>query len=160
MLARRGLIGCPCPVPVSLTSSLPSSMTPTWIHFPIRRSTLADVDFQDPPRGSGTDHPSHFVQRLMLSPSGSKPVGVTEKILLVDSVQQVHHHLLHNLILQDRNRDRSLFPVLFRDIDPAEWLNLILAAFEPLMELPDVLLGVGLVLFIRDPVDSRTGILS
>jgi len=38
--------------------------------------------------------------------------------------------------------------------------NLILAFFEPLMELPDVLLGMGLVLFVRDPVDSRTGILS
>ena len=67
---------------------------------------------------------------------------------------------MHNLILQGGNRDRSLFPVLFRDIDPAEWLNLILAVIEPLMELSDVLLGVGLVLFIRDPVDSRTGILS
>jgi hypothetical protein len=62
---------------------------------------------------------------------------------------------LHNLILQGRNRDRSLFPVLFRDIDPAEWLNLIRAVFEPLMELSDVLLGVGLVLFIRDPARKR-----
>src|SRR5215831_10872480 len=43
MLARSGLIGCPCPVPVSLTSSLPSSMAPTRIHFPIKRSTLPSV---------------------------------------------------------------------------------------------------------------------
>src|SRR6266581_5926901 len=43
MLARSGLIGCPCPVPVSLTSSLPSSMTPTLIHFPISRSTLPSL---------------------------------------------------------------------------------------------------------------------
>src|SRR6266403_4819341 len=43
MLARSGLIGCPCPVPVSLTSNLPSSMTPTLIHFPIRRSTLPSI---------------------------------------------------------------------------------------------------------------------
>jgi hypothetical protein len=39
-------------------------------------------------------------------------------------------------------------------------LNLILALFEPLMELPDPLLGVGLVLLVRDPVDSCTGVLS
>jgi hypothetical protein len=32
--------------------------------------------------------------------------------------------------------------------------------FEPLMELSDVLLGIGPVLFVRDPVDSRAGILS
>jgi hypothetical protein len=96
----------------------------------------------------------------MLPPSGPKPVGAPEKILLVDSVQQIHHHLLYELILQGRNRDRSLLPILFGDIDSAEWLNLILAFLEPLMELPDPLLGVVLVLFVRDPVDTRTGILS
>jgi hypothetical protein len=67
---------------------------------------------------------------------------------------------LHELILQGWNRDRSLFPILFGDIHSAEWLNLVLAIFEPLMELADVLLGVSLVLLVRDPVDSRTGILS
>jgi hypothetical protein len=36
-------MGCPCPVPVSLTSNLPSSMTPTLIHLPIRRSTLPSI---------------------------------------------------------------------------------------------------------------------
>src|SRR5262245_22934788 len=88
----------------------------------------------------------------MLPPTGPEPPGTTEKILLVDGVQQIHHHLLHQLILEGRNRDRPLFPILFRDIDSAEWLNLILAFFEPLMELPDVLLGVGPVLLVRDPV--------
>jgi hypothetical protein len=96
----------------------------------------------------------------VLPPSGPEPVGTPEKILLVDGVQQIHHHLLHDLILQGRNRDRSLLPILFGDIHSAEWLNLILAFLEPLMELPDLLLGVGLVLFVRDPVDARTGILS
>ena len=32
---RSGLIGCPCPVPVSLMRTLPSSMTPMLIHFRI-----------------------------------------------------------------------------------------------------------------------------
>ena len=94
----------------------------------------------------------------MLPPSGPEPVGTPEKILLVDGVQQIHHHLLHELILQGRDRDWSLFPILFGDIDSAQGLDLILAFLEPLMELPDILLGVGLVLFIRDPVDSRAGI--
>jgi hypothetical protein len=97
---------------------------------------------------------------LVLPPSGPKPVGATEKLLLVDGVQQTHHHLLHELILQDRNRDRPLFPILFGDIYSAQWLSLVPAFFEPLMELSDVLLDVVFVLFVRDPVDSRTGILS
>jgi hypothetical protein len=36
-------MGCPCPVPVSLASSLPSSMTPTLIHFPISRSRVLGI---------------------------------------------------------------------------------------------------------------------
>src|SRR5215472_16309495 len=135
MFARRGLIGCPCSVPVSLTSSFPSSMTPTRMHFQIRRSTLPSVT-----RFSIIS--TSMAQSLVLPPSGPKPVRATEKILLVDGVQQIHHHLLHELILEGRNRDWSLFPILFGNIHSAEWLNLILAFFEPLMELPDVLLGV------------------
>ena len=46
------------------------------------------------------------------------------------------------------------------DIDAPEWLGLILAFLEPLMELTDLLLYVHLVLSIRDPVASGTGILS
>ena len=96
----------------------------------------------------------------MLPTSGPKPVGALEKILLVDGIQQVNHRLLHQLILKSRNRDRPLFPVLFGDIDPAQRLCPILAFFEPLMELTDILLDVRLVLFVRDPVDPCTGILS
>jgi hypothetical protein len=96
----------------------------------------------------------------MLPPSGPKPVGAPEKILLVDSVQQIHHYPLHELILEGRDRDWPLFPILFGDIDSAQGLDLILAFFEPLMELSDVLLGVARVPFVRDPVDSRAGILS
>jgi hypothetical protein len=40
------------------------------------------------------------------------------------------------------------------------WLGLILAFFESLMKLSDILLYVRLVLLLRDPVDSGTGVLS
>src|SRR5215470_11054308 len=140
MFARRGLIGCPCPVPVSLTSSLPSSMTPTLIHFQIRRSTLPSVTrfsiistsvartiLSKYERMSiSRTHPMGraqitlpFVQRLMLPPSGPKPVGAPEKVLLVDGVQQIHHHFLHELILQGGYRDWPLFPIRFGDIHSA-----------------------------------------
>jgi hypothetical protein len=44
MLAKSGLIVCPWPVPVSLKRSLPSSMTPTCIHFRIKQSTLPSAE--------------------------------------------------------------------------------------------------------------------
>src|SRR3979411_1611016 len=37
MLARRGEITAPCPVPLSLTATIPSSRMPAFSHFWIRR---------------------------------------------------------------------------------------------------------------------------
>jgi hypothetical protein len=42
-LARSGLMVCPCPVPVSLSSKRPSSMTPMLIHFRISLRMLASL---------------------------------------------------------------------------------------------------------------------
>jgi hypothetical protein len=94
---------------------------------------------------------------LVLPSFGPKPIGAIEKILLIDGIQQFHHRFLYDLILQGGNRDRSLFPVFLRDIDPAEGLALIFSIREPLMKLPDLLLGVLLVLFVRYAVYPGTG---
>ena len=104
-----------------------------------------------------TQHPSHFVQRLVLPSFGSKPIGAIEKILLVDGVKQFHHRFLHDLVLQGGNRDRSLFPVFLGDIDSPQWLALIFSILEPLMELADVSLGVPFVLLVRYAVYPSTG---
>src|SRR5215467_13373665 len=122
MLASIGLIGCPCPVPVSLMSSLPSSMTPAWIHFRISRSTLSSLmrfsiismscsltivskyevisssRIHPVGRVQSADDPPHFVQCLVCPSSGSEPVGAVEKILLVDGIQYFDHHLLHEFV--------------------------------------------------------------
>ena len=45
-----------------------------------------DVQFQNPARGAGADRPSHFIQRLMLTAPGPKPVGAIEEIHLVDGI--------------------------------------------------------------------------
>src|SRR6266550_1943756 len=156
MLAKSGLIVCPWPVPVSLTRSLPSSMTPTCIHFRINRSTLLSrtrfsiismscfLTIESkyaviyPFRRPSADRSSHFIQRLVLPSSGSEPVRAVKKILLINGVQYFDHGLLHDLILQGGNRDWSLLPVLLGDIDSAQRLRLILAILEPLMESLDV----------------------
>jgi hypothetical protein len=66
-----------------------------------------------------------------------------EKILLIDGVQYFHRRFLHDLVLQSGNRDRSLLPILFRYVDPAERLGLVLSVFEPLIKLLDLSLGVA-----------------
>lgn len=114
----------------------------------------------DPSCGSCAYDSSHFFQCLVLPSSGSEPVGAVEKILLIDGVQYFHHRLLHDLILQSGNRDRSLLPVFVRYIDPAEWLGLVLSIYEPLIELFDISLGVLLVLPVSDAIHPRAGFLS
>src|SRR5271167_4866995 len=69
-------------------------------------------------------------------------------------------HLRPDSPLEDGNRDRPLFPVFFGNIDSSQWLCPILAFFEPLVELSDILFRVRLVLLVRDAVDPGTGILS
>jgi hypothetical protein len=79
----------------------------------------ADVNLQDPSHGSGTEYPAHFVQCLVLPTPGPKPIRAVEKILLVNGVQEIDRHFLHELILEGGNRDRPLFPILFGYIDSA-----------------------------------------
>jgi len=57
----------------------------------------------------GTQHPSHFVQRLVLPSFGSKPIGAIEKILLVNGIKQFPHRFLHDLVLEGGNVDLRLF---------------------------------------------------
>jgi hypothetical protein len=63
-------------------------------------------------------------------------------------------------IIQSGNRNRSLLPVLLRYIDPAQWLGLVLSILEPLIQLSDISRGVVFVLFVRNAVYPRAGILA
>jgi hypothetical protein len=107
-----------------------------------------DINFQDPSRGPSANDSSHFVQRLVLPSSGSEPVRAVEKILLINSIQYFDHRLLHDLILQGGNRDRSLLPVFLGNIHSAQRLGLILATLEPLMESLDVSQDVPFVFLV------------
>src|ERR1022692_200792 len=124
-----------------------------------RIEVCSDINLKDPSRGPCADNSSHFVQRLVWPSSGSEPVRAFEKILLVNGIQYFKHRLLHDLILQGRNREWSLFPVFLKDIDPTQRLGLILAILEPLVESLDVSRSVPFIRFIRDAIHSRAGLL-
>jgi hypothetical protein len=51
-------------------------------------------------------------------------------------------------------------PVFLGDIDSPERLGLILAFYEPPMQLADILFGVGFILCVLDAVNPGTGVLS
>src|SRR2546422_2022071 len=134
MLASKGLITCPCPVPVSLISNRPSSITPTLIHFPIslrivpsltlfsiismrtsddRVEVSRNICFQNGRDRPLTNHPANLVQRILWSATRPESVGTVQKILLIDRIKQIGCRFLHDLVFQRRYRDRPLPSVLF-----------------------------------------------
>ena len=86
-------------------------------------------------------------------------MGAIQKILLVDCMESFHRRPLHDLILQRGNRDRSLSPVLFRNIDSPQRLRPVLPALQLSMELLDVFRRIPGILHIRDAVHSCTRVL-
>lgn len=78
-----------------------------------------DVGVQYPVHRLVLDADCERVQRIVLSPSGSEPVGEAEEVRFVDRIQNLHHCALDNLIFQRRDPQRSLPPVGFRDVGAA-----------------------------------------
>ena len=75
-----------------------------------------DVGVQYPVHRLALDADRERVQRIMLSPSGPKPVGEAEEVRLVDRIENLDHGALDNLILQRRDPQRPLPAIRFRDV--------------------------------------------
>src|SRR5437899_74685 len=92
--------------------------------------------------------------------SRPRPVRAGQKIRLEHLLQQPHRRLLHDLVLQGRNRDRSPSPVLFRYVDPTQRLRPVRLALETLPELLDAPPTMTLVILVRNLIYPGTGILT
>src|SRR6266852_4776852 len=110
MFAMRGETVAPWAVPSSLTVHRPFSITPALSHFltnemqdPFVRNPVLDklhqpfvIDGVKVATNVRIEHPAHLlvhdgfcecIQRIMLSPSGSKPIRETEEVHFVDGVE-------------------------------------------------------------------------
>jgi hypothetical protein len=76
----------------------------------------ADIGIDDPVHRLALDPHRQGVQRIVLSPSGSKPVREAEEVRLVDGVQNLHHRALDDLVLQRRDAQRPLPAIGFRNV--------------------------------------------
>src|SRR3954468_20669793 len=129
MLARSGEITDPCPVPLSLTVTTPSSRTPALSHFWIRRmmrrsptrcstnlmshswltvEERADVSVQYPVHLCAGDPDHERIHRIVRAASGSEPIREPEEIFLVDRAQHRSRGPLDDLVLKGGDRDRAL----------------------------------------------------
>src|SRR5467141_4080908 len=132
MLASSGEITEPCPVPLSLTVTIPSSSTPALSHFWIRRmmrlsptrcstkrishswltvsKKRADVGVQNEVHFPAADSHRERVERIMRSASGPESIREPEEVFLVDRVQHRNRRPLDDLVLQRGNCERTLPP--------------------------------------------------
>src|SRR6516164_8008251 len=126
MLARSGEITAPCPVPLSLTATIPSSRTPALSHLRIRRMMRRS------PIRCSTNRMSHSwltvskndrmsassIQLVVRAAPRPESVREPEEVFLVDRVQQRDHRPLDDLVLKGRDRERALPAIRLGDVDP------------------------------------------
>src|SRR5580658_6207365 len=166
MFASSGEITDPCPVPLSLTVTTPSSRIPALSHFWIRRMMRRS------PTRCSTNRISHSwltiskndrmsassIQFTFVLPmpttrassvscwlrepapakaGGAEPIREPEEVFLVDRVQHHHDRTLDNLVLQRGNRQRTLSPIRLRYEPPPGWLRPIRSPMDPVVQVLD-----------------------
>src|SRR6516225_7115776 len=177
MLASSGEITEPCPVPLSLTVTTPSSMTPAFSHFWIRRIMRRSLIRCSRKRishswliSSKNDRMSasnmklifllwipdtESIQRVMRAAPRPESVRHSEEIFLVDRVQQRDHRPLDDLVLQRGYRERALPAIWPGYVDPPAWPRPIRSASDPVVQIFEIALKVCLVVLPRQSVHSR-----
>jgi hypothetical protein len=85
----------------------------------------------------------------------TKPVAEAPKVHLVYLIQDGHHGLLNDLVLQCRDADRTLPSVPLRDIYPPRCLRPVRSPVNPVLEIDEPILQAFLVLPPPDAIHSR-----
>src|SRR5260370_21286009 len=111
----------------------------------------------------GIEHPVHplplnahrqRVQRLVRAASGAEPVRKALEVDLVNLVEDRHHGLLNNFVLQRRDAQRTLPPVGPRYKDSSRRFCPIPSTVHPAVQIDKSILKPGFILLPRYAVYS------
>ena len=94
------------------------------------------------------DPGSERVQRVVLTTPGPEPVAEAEELRLIDRGEDGHHRGLDDLVLQRRDRKRTLAAVFLRNVAPTGGLRPVRSAFDPCVQVLNPMIEV---LFIGLP---------
>ena len=97
------------------------------------------------------------VQRLMLVTSRPKPIRKAQKVFLVNGIEDGGHGLLDDLVLQRRDPQRALPPVVLPDVHSSRGLRAKCSTMHPTVQIGQPILQPGLILLPRHAVYSRCG---
>src|SRR5258708_6720397 len=94
------------------------------------------------------------VQRLMRAASGAEPVRKALEVDLVYLIEDRHHGLLNNFVLQRRDAQRTLPPVGLRYKDSSRRFCPIRSTVHPAVQIDKSILKPGFILLPRYAVYS------
>src|SRR5271157_6434728 len=109
------------------------------------------------------EHPVHSlpldarrqrVQRLVRAATGPEPVREAFEVDLVDLVEDRHHRLLNDFVLQRCDAQRTLPPVSLRNKDSSRRFCPIRSTVHPAMQIDKSILKPGFILLPRYAVYS------
>ncbi len=113
-----------------------------------------DVGVQDVVHFGADDPHAESIRRIVRATPGPEPAAEAEEILLVDRVQHLDYGALDDLVLDGRDRRRPLPPVHLRDEPSAGRLGAVRPPLDPIVQIPEPGLQVGLVVPSRHPVHA------
>src|SRR6266508_1083419 len=150
-----------CVQPLAYQSQYPLVHYPVFeeLHQPFMVQTIeepADVSIQHPAHLSRQQPRVQSIQRFVLALAGPVTIRETEKVSLIDCIQQGHCRSLDDLIFQRSDAERPEPPVCFADESPQHCLCPISPAPQSACKLQKTALQLLAVLPPRFPIYSRS----
>src|SRR5260370_4778098 len=111
----------------------------------------------------GIKHPVHSlplnahrqrIKRLMRAATGTEPVRKAFEVDLVYLIEDRHHGLLNNFVLQSSDAQRTLPPVGLRYKDSSRRFCPIRSTVHPAVQIDKPIIKPGFILLPRYPVSS------
>src|ERR1700680_2166104 len=118
-----------------------------------------DIQIEHPVPLSRQQSRIERVQRLMLASPGPEPIGESEKIRFIDSVQHFDRRALDDFVFQRRNSEQPLPPISLRDVHPTHWLRSVRSSLQPMGEILEIVLEGLAVVPPRLSIDTGRGFL-
>src|SRR6476660_1641218 len=97
------------------------------------------------------------IQRVMLAAPRAEPIRESQKVLLVDLVEDGDHGLLDDFVFQCRNPQWTLSSILFLYVDSSRRQRSVSSAMNPSVKIDEPIFQSGLILLPRYPVHPWCG---
>src|SRR5215470_15075198 len=86
------------------------------------------------------------IQRVMLAASRAETIGESQKILLINLVEDGDHGLLDDFVFQGRDPQWTLPPIFFLYVHSSRRLRSVRSAMNPTMEIDESIFQAGFIL--------------